>query len=445
MSHESPRVQPALPALAWREEQRRLGVGVKVRRRDFAPVHAAALQEAAARLLRGRREALDDVVAGHMAALRERLWRAPAWRPRLRQAGLSPSDLVAPGDLEAFPTTDREQYAREWDALSDVDDDAELHVATSSGSTGQALLALRSGFDGVYMWAVLRFWLETLGISLPARPRLVLLDTLPGGLEYSVRARYFDRGALHRVSTQRPKALERLGRARPAVLSTDPAGLRWLMAQPEPPRPRLLLSSAQRLAPALRAEAEARLGAPIVNYYATTETGPIAWECLREPERFHVLHPDVHVESLAGRLAITRLRPSPLPLLRYLTGDTGEVVDGACACGAVGRSIVGFAGRERAEFLTPSGVAVDAWSLSWLFKDLPLVRFEMAQVGAEHFEVRHEGALPMGVALLEERLRRVLVRVGFPAPQVRVIAERLPAKPTPFRRSWLSRDTGQGQ
>lgn len=403
-------------------------------RPDAAGRHGPALQQAAARLQSGRKQALDNVVGEHIAALRARLWRAPAWRERLRQAGLSPNDLATLSDLDAFPTTDRDQYARVWQDLCDVNDDPELHVATSSGSTGQALLALRSGFDGVYTWAALRFWIETLGVTLPARPRLVLLCTLPGGLEYSVRAPHFEGGALQRISTQRPRALERLGRARPAVLSTDPAGLRWLLAQKHRPRPALVISSAQHLAPALRAEAEVALGAPIVNYYAATETGPIAWECRVEPERFHVLHPDVFVESLAGRLAVTRLRPSPLPLLRYLTGDAGRVVDGRCACGAQGRSIVGFAGRERANFVTPAGNPVDAWSLSWLFKDLPLVRFEMTQVGAQRFEVRLEDAAPLEPALLRLRLRRVLVRLGFPAPEVSVSEGPLPAKPTPFRR-----------
>jgi phenylacetate-CoA ligase len=370
-------------------------------------------------------------------ALRARLLRAPAWRARLREAGLSPKDLGSLADLDAFPTTDRDQYARDWQGLCDLDGDPELHVATSSGTTGQALLALRSGFDGVYMWAVLRHWIETLGVGLPSRPKLVLLCALPGGLEYSVRTPHFLGGALHRISTQRPRALERLARSAPAVLSTDPAGLRWLLAQPRLPKPALVLSSAQRLGPSLRAEAEAALGAPIVNYYATTETGPIAWECLIEAGRFHVLHPDVWVESLAaGQLAVTRLRPSPLPLLRYLTGDAGTVSDGRCACGAAGRSIVGFAGRERADFLAPDGSAVDAWSLSWLFKDLPLVRFEMTQVGAQSFEVRLEGPLPLDAELLCLRLRRVLRRLGFAAPWVAVREASLPAKPTPFRRLW---------
>ncbi len=429
--------QDGPPPLPWAEEQRLLGVGVKLdRRTDVARRHGAALRQATERLRRGRVEALEGVVATHLLALRGRLLRAPAWRERLRQAGLSPWDIRSLADLDGFPTTDRDEYARDWQELSDVDEDPELHVATSSGSTGQALLALRSGFDGVYMWAVLRFWIESLGVRLPPRPSLVLLCTLPGGLEYSVRAPHFAGGALRRISTLRPRPLERLERADPAVLSTDPAGLRWLLAQPRLPKPALVLSSAQRLAPSLRAEAEAALRAPIVNYYAATETGPIAWECLVEAGRFHVLHPDVWVESLEGRLAVTRLRPSPLPLVRYLTGDSGAVADGYCRCGAIGRSIVGFTGRERADFLTPSGTEVDAWSLSWLFKDVPLVRFEMTQVGAQLFEVRLEGRSALEPELLSQRLVRVLRRLGFPAPLVAVSEAGLPAKPTPFRRLW---------
>ena len=432
---DAERREPPLPPLPWAEEQRLLGVGVRLRRRgDLTAAHGAALAAAASRLRHGATGPAADLVAAHLAGLRSTLWRAPAWRKRLRAAALSPDDLRSLADLEAFPALDRDEFAGSWRDLLALDGDPELHLATSSGSTGQALLVPRSGLDGVYTWAALRFWLSRLEVALPPRPRLVLLCTLPGGLEYSVRARHFHGGALHRVSTARERALERLEKARPAVLSTDPAGLRWLLAQPRLPRPRLVLSSAQPLAPELRRDAEAALGAPVVNSYATTETGPVAWECLRERGRFHLLFPDAWAESLGGRLALTRLRPSPLPLLRYLTGDGGEVVEGTCSCGVAGRSIVGLGGREGASFLLPGGRAVDAWALSWLFKDLPLVRFEMAQVGSERFEVTLERPSDLDPRLLGLRLRRVLARLGFASPEVEVGFGPLPARPRPFRR-----------
>jgi len=431
-------VDDLLP-LPWAEEQRLLGVGVRIlRRSDVRARHVPDLAAAAATLLRGAHDPLADEVSLRLAALRARLWRSPWWTARLRTLGGSPDDLGTLADLADFPTLTRDQYATAWRDLFDLDGDPELHIATTSGSTGQALLVPRGGADGVHMWAVIRFLVEHLGITLPPRPRAVLLCSLPGGLEYSVRSPQFHAGALHRISTVRPGALARLARVRPALLSTDPAGLHWLLAQPAGarPRPALVLSSAQHLAASLRERVQRELGAPVINYFATTEAGPIAWECLREPGRLHVLHPDVLVESLDGQLAVTRLRGSPLPLLRHLSGDRGEVVDGTCSCGVRGRSILGFTGRHPCAFQRSDGSEVDAWSLAWLFKDLPLVRFELAQVGPERFELTlDEGAsLPLGPELLATRLRRTLRRLGFARPELSVRRASLAwaAKPRPF-------------
>lgn len=431
---------PALAPLAWDDEQRLLGVGVRLRRRADVPRrHGAALAASTAALHEGAHGPAEGHVSERLAVLRRRLWRAPAWRDRLRAAGGSPEDLRGLDDLRHLPSLERDQYAARWQDFADFDGDDELHVATSSGSTGRALPCLRSGYDGVHMWAVLRFWVERLGVALPPRPRLVLLDALPGGLEYSVRAPQLDGGALHRLSTQRPRPLERLLRACPAVLSSDPAGLHWLLGACSEGvadlAPGLVLSSAQHLAGSLRQAVSARFQAPLVDYYAVTELGPIAWSCPLDGRRFHVLHPDVWVQSEAGEILVTRLRDSPLPLVRYATGDRGEVDDGACACGVVGRSIVRFSGREACAFVTPDGRSVDAWALSWLFKDLPLVRFELAQVEAQRFQLSLDPQAAMDLELLAARLRRVLVRLGFTAPTVEVRRESapLPAKPRPFR------------
>ncbi len=422
--------RPPRPPETFADEQRRLGVGVRLQRRPLVQRRHAPAIEASVRALL---EPGERLLGERLEKLRLRLWRSPGWVARLVAAGVSPDDLRSTSDLRHFPVLERDDYARGWTELFDLDGDPELHVATSSGSTGQALLVARSGYDGVHMWAVVRFWAARLGIELPPRPRLVLLCALPGGLEYSARAPLLHDGALHRISTIRPRARERLLRVGPAVLSSDPAGLHWLLGG-EAPRPRLVLSSAMTLAPSLRASATAALGAPVVNYYASTETGPIAWECLVEAGRWHVLHPDVHVESVAGQLDVTRLRDSPLPLLRYRTGDRGDVIDGACACGVSGRSIVGFGGRQPCPFRLPDGREVDAWSLSWLFKDLPLARFELAQIGPRSFTLVLDVGVTFDLALLAGRVERALIRLGFEDPTVAAsrAAWPLPAKPRPF-------------
>lgn len=382
----------------------------------------------------GRGE-LDARLRAVAATLTHSAW----YRETLQAAGLAPGDLQRLEDLRHFPVLERRTLVdRGAELLALPPDDpraGELVLVRSSGSTGEPVAVPRTRLDLLHMWAVLRFFLSRLQVALPRRPRVVLLCPLPGGLEYSVRLPLLAGGALHRLSLQRPRALERLRRARPAVLFSDPEGLHWLAAQAEAPRPLLILTSASHFGPAQRAELARTQPAPVLNYYATTETGPIAWECLEAPGRFHVLLPDVWVESLEGRLLVTRLRPGAWPLLRYRTGDAGLVVEGACRCGFEGPSLESFEGRRACLFCRPDGTAVDAWQLAWLFKQHPLRSFGLVQTGFERFRLELEPDQAAAAAGLAPTLESALRRLGWATARVEAgaLAGGRAAKPEPFR------------
>jgi len=400
-----------------------------------ATERAATLARFAAMSAGGARNA---ALAARLAPLRTALLASPFWRSSLLAQGLAPDDLASVDALRHFPTLDRTALARGWhdivvlpEATRDQD---EIVAVRSSGTTGDPVLVPKDRYDCLHMWSVLRFWTAWLRIPLPPRPRVVLLCSLPSALEYSVRLPLFHDGALHRISLLRPRALERLRRAAPAVVFSDPEGLHWLAAQSGPRAPALLLSSATHM-PALLRQGFA---APLLNYYATTETGPIAWECLVRGDRFHVLLPDVWVESVAGSLLVTRLRPSVLPLLRYHTGDSGSVVDEDCPCGYHGTSITGFRGRSACDFRLRSGARVDAWRLAWLVKHHPLRAFRLTQQAAEHF-VLELVAAPDPTRLSEPMLA-ALQALGWESPRLDIrVVESLPEtpKPEPFRCAWL--------
>jgi phenylacetate-CoA ligase len=366
-------------------------------------------------------------IEARLPILAARLLRSPRWIERLRAAQIAPGELSL-ATLGHVPVIDRETLARDGDGLVGWAEGDDLVVVKSSGTTGEPVRVVKDRWDSLHMWAFLAFMGERLQIQLPPRPRVVLLDALPGGLEYSVRLRLVGdgRGALHRLNLGRADAEARLARARPSVLFSDPEGLHWLARRPERVPP-LLFTSASYFGPAQRAAFPAT---PIVNYLATTETGPIAWECLERPSSFHVLAPEVWVESVDHQLVVSRLRDSALPLLRYATGDRGEVAREACACGFHGWSIAGFTGRRACHFERPDGGRVDAWSLAWLFKQHDLRRFQLRQLGTTHF------ALAGGTPGLLADLRRALGVLGWPAEIVIDTAELPPAglKPEPFRR-----------
>ena len=404
--------------------------------------HAPRLDLATRELTAGARGELRDLELTRLRQLGDSLWRSPYYRDRLHALHLSPRDLQSFADLAQFPTLDRATLAEHWDQLATFDAERtpsdRLVVVRSSGTTGTPASVVRSELECLLMWAALRFWVERLSLALPPRPRVVLLDGLPSGLEYSVRLPFLARGALHRISLMRPGAWERLAAVTPTVLFADPAVLHALMDQPVLPTPVIVLTSAQHFAPSERARLAERISAPVINYYATTETGPIAWECLESLGSFHVLHPEIWVESIDGALAVTRLRPSPLPLVRYLPGDDGVFSDGVCACGFVGRSIHELRGRSHCELIAPNGRHLDAWQLAWLFKVDPLTSFELCQVDAQRFVLTCSARRDSAPALIP-RLERALLNLGWTAPQIEArfgVAPPLRAKPTPFTRSY---------
>jgi phenylacetate-CoA ligase len=182
-----------------------------------------------------------------------------------------------------------------------------------------------------------------------------------------------------------------------------------------------LLSSAQFLSPEVRNTVSRRFDVPVVNYYASTETGPIAWECLEGAGRFHVLLPHVWVESIEGELLVTRLRPSPFLLLRYRIGDRGEVFRDDCDCGYRGLTITNFGGRCTTRFLTPDGQTVDPWKLAYLFKYQPVRSFRLIQTGTVSFrlEISSASGQASPYSLISD-LTEGLRRLGFPSPVIDV-------------------------
>ena len=392
---------------------------------------------------RAQRAGIEQRLAG----LRGRLLASPYYAELLRARGLAPGDLRRLGDLAAFPLLDRATLdARQLD-LPALDlgslDARESVFVQSSGSTGDPVSILKDPYDCLHMWTVLRFFASTLRVPLPRNPRVVLLCSLSNGIEYALPLPLLQDGRLERISLARPRAAERLHAANPDVIFSDPAGLHWLSGLRRSPHPRLLLTSAQNFSPTQRESVRNAIAAPVVNYYASSDAGPMAWECARALGRFHVLVPDVWIESLAGEIVVTRLRPSVLPLLRFRTGDRGRVVGERCRCGYRGYSMVDFVGRRACWLRAPTGQRVDAWRLAWLFKHYPLSGFRLTQTAARRFELQLASSssslskADLDVGDLVRRLRGALRVLGFDSVALRVaLVARLvnrADKPEPFR------------
>jgi phenylacetate-CoA ligase len=93
---------------------------------------------------------------------------------------------------------------------------------------------------------------------------------------------------------------------------------------------------------------------PISNIYGLREVGHIGSTC---PEgSLHVFQESHFLETDdKGELLVTFLRPSPMPFIRYRTGDIGELSHERCRCGRTSQVIRQFHGRTGEIYITPGG------------------------------------------------------------------------------------------
>jgi phenylacetate-CoA ligase len=356
--------------------------------------------------------------------LRWAMPRASAVARRLREAGLSANDLDRDA-LAAFPSWSRDQWRADWRDLAvwDAVWAPTWEVARSSGSTGAPVSVVRDRRDVRQMWEVLR----RLGVRVEGSVT-ALWCTLPTPRDFDEAGPY---GRMMRISARSADAVARVEAAAPTILFTDPAGLcDWVQRAPKA-HPTAVLSSAMQLTPTVRKLAEAALRTNILDYWSTTETGPIAVSC---GAGFHVLTGDVWVESVAGELLVTRLRPGASVVLRWRSGDRGAVA-ARCPCGHVGDTIIDFEGRNSVWFTRRDGVRVDAWSLAPSLKSTAIWTFRLTQVGFDAFELEasDHGDRDRCDAL-GRQFGAALAALGWPSPRLAVRTLRdAPAKPEPFR------------
>jgi phenylacetate-coenzyme A ligase PaaK-like adenylate-forming protein len=301
------------------------------------------------------------------------------------EAGIHARELRGPSELSHLPALSRTKLQTAYYDLFDASV-RERHVnegwlGTTSGSTGEPV----------------RFFMDGGSIHL-----------FTGFVRFLFG--WYQLGPLH---FDEPAAEATLTRLAPAVITGDPGSLAALADACEAGlsvAPRLILSSAFPLSGTL-AERLARLtSATVVDTWSMAEMGPVAWRCPRS-RRWHLLEGAVEAESVASELLVTNLRNSLFPLIRYRTGDLGEVARRPpCACGFAGRDLERLEGRVASRFVAASGARVDPGQLQPLLSRLPVRQFQLIQSQGEVL-LRYcadrpveSGALPTLQAALEALL-----------------------------------------
>ncbi len=197
-------------------------------------------------------------------------------------------------------------------------------------------------------------------------------ETLTGKVWPSVGG-YFSTGPSAAISVRTPmeERIEWLRRERPDYLMIYAEGLEFMgiVAGAERPAESLkaVMAISEQLTPGMRAFVERRFGVPVHQNYGLNEIGIVAARC--EAGRYHVHSEHCVVEIIdengrasapgeTGRIIVTGLTNTAMPLLRYDTGDLAQAAAGECFCNRTLPSFGEIAGRySRVAYLPDRSVA----------------------------------------------------------------------------------------
>jgi phenylacetate-CoA ligase len=153
-------------------------------------------------------------------------------------------------------------------------------------------------------------------------------------------------------------------------------------------RPHVVLTSYEQLTEAARAQIQKAFQCPVVNVYASSETGMTGWECRAGRVHFPSDLKVVEVVDEQGKpvsagetgdVVITPLFSRVMPLIRYAPGDRAIAASSPCACGSQEPSVEKLLGRVLPSYRLRSGKTLDPYWLVWSVDALNLPSFQLVQ------------------------------------------------------------------
>ena len=312
--------------------------------------------------------------------------QCPFYRSRFEMAGLHPSRLRAPNDLERLPVLTRDDLRLHYDEMIAANyRGRRLYPAATGGTTYTPVRivrdeeALRSKIAAQWRWnawagyrpgdRILYLWGATSDYAAQPGWRWRLYDS---GL---MRRRWLPASRLNAAGFEAFRLA--LNRHRPQAVIAYPTPLAlWaesLEAGEKPfHRPNTVICTAEPLLAAQRRLIERVFGCPVQEQYGSRELGIVAGSCRHGQMHLNSLLAHVEYAALEERAAgklrqliFTDLVNFALPLIRYRINDCAEGPEpGPCACGASYPRFGPVQGRVGDVFHLPNGDLVPGVTLT---------------------------------------------------------------------------------
>jgi len=350
-------------------------------------------------------------------------WKVPLYRQKWKKAGISPGDIRDIDDLKRLPLTTKQELI---DAYPDnivprgYDRDSAYQVGTS-GSSGQPMKMYKDmeyitveALAGVrQLRAYGMNWRKTriTNIGDFSVPGTTDEESLKKGLLGNLSTFFSLDNYQNLYTGEKARTLmQHMDTFQPELVigyTSVLTGLATLKrnGQGAHVTPEVIISSGEVLDDISRQYIQHAFEAPVVDLYATTEGGSIAFECL--DQEFHVNSDFVHVEALGkdgspmpagefGSLVITRLYPGGTPIIRY-TGlnDIAALAEQQGTCGMHTPLLQQLEGRKKDAIVLPDGsiyppatFPMPLATAAERFPALEIQRFQIVQRDLDDIHIR---------------------------------------------------------
>lgn len=358
-------------------------------------------------------------------------YTVPLYNKKYKECNIRPDDIKGIDDIDKLPIITKDDLKRNYpnNITPKGIDKKNYFVLSTSGSTGSPVffyydrLALIKALGG-YVRA-----LNTYGKSWYKSRIALLVDVKPGSIDHAVfkasvipfleKFVSLKNIKLLHVGEKDEDLLKELNDFNPEFIGSDPAMLRKIASLKNEGlgkniNPSNMSSSGAMLDKYTKQYVEKAFGTKLYNMYGSTESGLLAFECLKS-SNLHVNGDFVYMEFLddknkpvsygkPGHVVITRLFGQGTPIVRYSgLGDMVIPIENKGDCSISSQMIEHIEGRTAELIVLPNGKKIAPFE----FTDIPaavmqklntykIKQFQIIQHKVDEIEV---------LIVIEDRLR----------------------------------------
>jgi phenylacetate-CoA ligase len=311
-------------------------------------------------------------------------YNIPLYREKYKEAGIHPEDITGINDIEKLPLISKDDMRKHSPdgIISSTFNKKDRIMSRTGGTTGASLLiyfdlytVIKGMLGFIRAFKVYSIdWRKTkMSLFLDLSERSFENEYFVNSIFPTIKPIFSQKNIqIYDLFTITPEVVKKIDNFRPEFIAGYPFSMIQLAIFKKKGygkniNPNCIMTSGSYLDINLRKMIEDTFNTKVYDYYSSTESGPIAFEC--KNGNYHVLSDLVYPEFIMkgkrvepgepGTLVLTKLYGRGTPIIRYTGIDdivTTEKND--CSCGLSGSLIKSIHGRKNDSILLPNGKMV---------------------------------------------------------------------------------------